>query len=106
MEQWKLKQKQEIENLFDCYNRYVCLFDEVPPLTPWMRWCKDYICKSFENLDRRWTWIEALAMQDDDSPFMTAHGERAKAHLKLIRDYAKRGYQRPDHGLFMPWDKR
>ena len=105
MEQWKRQQEKEIDKLFDCYNKYVCIFDELPPLAPWMRWTRDYICRSFENLDRKWTWVEALMMQEDDSVFMTRHGERAFAYLRQIRNYARGPYQREDHGINPPFYK-
>lgn len=98
MEQWKKEQEKEIENLIRCYDEYVTIGD-LHPAQGWLRWMKDYICRSFENLDNRWTWIEALMMQDDDSIFMTRHGDRAFRHLRLLRNYARGAYQREDHGL-------
>ena len=99
MDHWRMQQEEELEKFFDCYNRYTCLDDEIPPLSSWLIWCKDYICRSFSKLEQERPWIAELAMKDDHSPFMTRHGGRAYSFLRLLRSYARGAYQKPNHGL-------
>ena len=99
MDQWRIQQEEELEKFFDCYNRYTCLDDEIPPLSPWLIWCKDYICRSFSKLEQKRPWIEELAIQDDYSPFMISHGGRANLVLRQLRSYARGAYRKAGHGL-------